>query len=29
MPLFEDSKDGGETWHVVFEAEHRPATAAP
>jgi hypothetical protein len=24
MELFEDSSDGGETWHVVFKAEHRP-----
>jgi hypothetical protein len=29
MQLFEDSKDGGETWRVVFKAEHRPQTAAP
>jgi hypothetical protein len=24
---FEDSKDGGKTWHVVFKAEHRLRTA--
>jgi hypothetical protein len=29
MQLFEDSKDGGQTWLVVFRAEHRPRTAAP
>jgi hypothetical protein len=23
LQLFEDSKDGGRTWHVVFRAEHR------
>jgi hypothetical protein len=23
LQLFEDSKDGGTTWHVVFRAEHR------
>ena len=21
---FEESKDGGQTWHAVFNAEHRP-----
>ena len=29
MQLFEDSKDGGQTWLVVFRAEHRPRTAEP
>lgn len=24
MQLFEDSSDGGRTWHTVFKAEHRP-----
>ena len=24
MQLFEDSSDGGKTWHTVFKAEHRP-----
>ena len=24
MQLFEDSPDGGQTWHTVFKAEHRP-----
>lgn len=24
MQLFEDSSDGGATWHPVFKAEHRP-----
>jgi hypothetical protein len=24
MQLFEESKDGGKTWTVVFKAEHRP-----
>jgi hypothetical protein len=24
MQLFEDSPDGGKTWHTVFKAEHRP-----
>ena len=24
MQLFEDSPDGGKTWHVVFKAEDRP-----
>jgi len=24
MQLFEDSSDGGMTWHTVFKAEHRP-----
>lgn len=24
MQLFEDSNDGGKTWHVQFKAEHRP-----
>jgi len=29
MQLFEDSKDGGKTWQVVFKAEHRPRNAEP
>jgi hypothetical protein len=29
MQLFEDSKDGGKTWHVIFKAEHRQRTAEP
>lgn len=24
LQLFEDSSDGGQTWHTVFKAEHRP-----
>jgi hypothetical protein len=24
MQLFEDSSDGGRTWHTIFKAEHRP-----
>ena len=24
MQLFENSSDGGKTWHVLFRAEHRP-----
>ena len=24
MQLFEDSSDGGTTWHTLFKAEHRP-----
>lgn len=24
MQLFEDSSDGGKTWHTLFKAEHRP-----
>src|SRR4051812_37613813 len=24
MQLFEDSSDGGKTWHTQFQAEHRP-----
>lgn len=27
LQLFEESKDGGATWQVVFKAEHRPRTA--
>jgi hypothetical protein len=27
MQLFEDSKDGGTTWQVVFKAEHRQRTS--
>ncbi|HTE46736.1 MAG TPA: hypothetical protein VK636_15900 [Gemmatimonadaceae bacterium] len=27
MQLFEDSSDGGTTWHAVFKAEHRPQPA--
>lgn len=27
MQLFEDSKDGGKTWYVIFKAEHRRRTA--
>jgi hypothetical protein len=27
MQLFEDSSDGGRTWHTVFKAEHRPQRA--
>ncbi len=29
MQLFEDSKDGGATWRVIFKAEHRPRASAP
>src|SRR5689334_10505251 len=29
MQLFEDSSDGGKTWHVLFNAEHRPVRTAP
>jgi len=29
MQLFEDSKDGGKTWYVIFKAEHRARTAEP
>jgi hypothetical protein len=29
VQLFEDSKDGGATWHVIFKAEHRRLTSAP
>ncbi len=29
MQLFEDSSDGGKTWHVLFKAEHRPVHASP
>lgn len=30
MQLFEDSRDGGQTWRVIFRAEHRlRATSAP
>jgi hypothetical protein len=28
MQLFEDSPDGGKTWHTVFKAEHRPQRTA-
>jgi len=28
MQLFEDSPDGGATWHTVFKAEHRPQRTA-
>jgi hypothetical protein len=24
LQLFEDSSDGGKTWHILFQAEHRP-----
>jgi len=27
LQLFEDSNDGGKTWHVIFKAEHRPRKA--
>ena len=27
LQLFEDSPDGGKTWHTVFKAEHRPLRA--
>lgn len=26
MQLFEDSPDGGKTWHILFKAEHRAVT---
>ena len=29
VQLFEDSKDGGATWHAIFKAEHRRLTSAP
>lgn len=29
MQLFEDSKDGGKTWHVLFKAEHRQRAGEP
>jgi hypothetical protein len=29
LQRFEDSKDGGKTWHVVFDAQHRQRTADP
>lgn len=30
LQLFEDSSDGGKTWHTLFKAEHRPqGTTAP
>ena len=29
MQLFEDSSDGGKTWHVLFKAEHRPLRPTP
>ena len=29
MQLFEDSKDSGQSWHVLFKAEHRRLAAAP
>ena len=28
MQLFEDSPDGGKTWHTVFKGEHRPQRTA-
>jgi hypothetical protein len=28
LQLFEDSPDGGKTWHTVFKAEHRPERGA-
>jgi hypothetical protein len=28
LQLFEDSKDGGKTWHTVFKAEHLPRPAS-
>ncbi len=29
MQLFEDSKDGGKSWYVIFKAEHRQRTGEP
>jgi hypothetical protein len=28
LQLFEDSSDGGTTWHTLFKADHRPSRNA-